>query len=93
LPEPVRLAQQEFDECLAKVLEEMADRLEGKAAEKVERLETSLARLEELVNTCSSATAQGALAAHLETFLPLLRRIEGLAASLNNEIFLPANHA
>ena len=91
LPEPVRLAQQEFDECLTKVLEEMADRLEGKAGEKAGCLETSLARLEEIVKTCSSATAQGALADHLQTFLPLLRRIEGLTVSLNHEIFLPAN--
>jgi len=34
LPEPVELAQQEFDEELAKVLDGMADRMAGKVSEK-----------------------------------------------------------
>jgi len=54
----------------------MADGLEGKAGQRMESLKGQLARLEEIVDTCGSAEAHGILAAHLQTFVPLLRRIE-----------------
>jgi hypothetical protein len=41
------------------------------------------------VNTCGSAEQQGYFAAHLQTFLPLSRRIGGLALSLDKEIVAP----
>ena len=91
LPEPVRVAQREFDDCLAKVLDGMADCLESKAHQSAESLEGLLARLEEIVNACDAAEAQGTSAASLQTFLPLLRRIESLAVSLTGEILAPAN--
>jgi len=89
LPEQVRIAQREFDESLARALDGMADQLEGKVRQVVEDLEASLARLVVTVNTCGSAEQQGDLAAHLQTFLPLSRRIGGLALSLDKEIVAP----
>jgi multidrug resistance protein MdtO len=89
LPEQVRIALREFDESLARALDGMADQLEGKVRQVVEDLEASLARLVETVNTCGSAELQGDLGAHLQTFLPLSRRISGLAVSLDKEILAP----
>ncbi|MDB6020400.1 MAG: hypothetical protein JWQ04_257 [Pedosphaera sp.] len=92
LPESVRLAQKEFDQSLAKALDGMADRLEGKPGETAEGLEALLARLKEIADTCESAQAPGLLDVHLRTFVPLLHRIEALAVSLNQEIFAPSDH-
>jgi multidrug resistance protein MdtO len=83
LPEQVHLAQQEFDESLAVTLDGIADRLEGQARKGTERLEDSFERLEQKVQTCASTEPQGAF---LRTFLPLFRRIEDLAISLDKEI-------
>jgi multidrug resistance protein MdtO len=93
LPEEVRLAQREFDEGLAGALDGLADRLEGKAREQRESLEVSLTRLEQLVNAAAAAGAQGVLAAHLQTFLLLSRRIESLVAALDKEILAPTGDA
>jgi multidrug resistance protein MdtO len=86
LPEAVRVAQQEFDNRLAATLDGMADRLEGKAPEAQESLEDSLKRLEQTIRTCSSEGSQESLAARVQTFLPLSRRIEDLTISLGKEI-------
>src|SRR6266568_8559802 len=49
LPEPVRRAENEFEENLAHTLDGMADRLEGKARQEPQDLETALARLTDSV--------------------------------------------
>jgi len=84
LPQPVRLAQHEFDQHLAAKLEGMADRLQSEARQEAQDLEASLVHLEESVRSCTSA--QGAGTANTQTFLLLSRRIESLAASLDKEI-------
>jgi multidrug resistance protein MdtO len=89
LPESLRLAQREFDEVLAKTLNGMADHMEDKAHGGLENLESALARLEEAVRNFRSYEAQEILAARLQTFLLLSRRIEGLAVSLDKEILAP----
>ena len=86
LPEAVRVAQQEFDNRLAETLDGMAGRMEGKAPEKKENLEDSLERLEQTIRTCCSEQPQDVLAARLQTFLPLSRRIGDLTISLSKEI-------
>jgi multidrug resistance protein MdtO len=86
LPEQVRTAQREFDECMAAALNGMADRLEGDGRRKMECSETTLARLEAAIVTCDSVASQGVSTAHLRTFLLLSRQIGTLAASLNKEI-------
>jgi multidrug resistance protein MdtO len=86
LPEEIRIAQQEFDEHLAKLLDGMADRMEGKVQERKENMEEVLERLEQKIQTCCTEEPKWELAAQMQTFLPLSRRIENLAASLNQEI-------
>jgi multidrug resistance protein MdtO len=93
LPEPVRLAHREFDECLARELDGMADQLDGKVPMEMESLAASLARLEATAATFNSTETQGVLSARLQTFLPLLRRIENLAISLDKEILASMDHA
>jgi multidrug resistance protein MdtO len=86
LPEAICVAQQEFDDRLAEMLEGMADRIEGKAPEGKVNLEDSFERLEREIRTCCLEEPQEALAAQLQTFLALSRRIESLTISLDKEI-------
>ena len=86
LPEPVRLVEKGFEECLARTLEGMADRLEGKAPQGTQDLEVALTRLRDSVRRSGPAGAPGALTANLEAFLPLSERITGLAVSLGKEL-------
>ena len=86
LPEAVRLAQQDFDNRLAETLDGIADRLEGIRSEVKRNLEDSLDRLEQTTLTCCPELPKEALATPLQTFLPLCRRIESLASSLDSEI-------
>lgn len=86
LPEPVRLAQRDFEECLALLLDGLADRLQGKACEATQSLEAAYVRLRESVRSSSSAEAHVALAAHVNTLLSLSERITGLAVSLGKEV-------
>ena len=86
LPEPVRLAEHEFDECLARALNGMSDRLEGKAYDGTQNLEAAFVRLRDSVGNSVSAEASVALTANLKAFLPLSERITGLAVSLDKEI-------
>ena len=86
LPEPVELAQEEFDAELAKVLDGMADRMEGKEPERNDNLEHSFERLEQTIRTCCSDGPQELLTTELQTFLALSRNIESLTMSLSNEI-------
>ncbi|MFZ0594850.1 MAG: FUSC family protein [Bryobacteraceae bacterium] len=86
LPEPVHLAQQEFDDRLRKMLDGMADRMEGKAPDGNENFEDSFERLEQTVQKCCSEGPQEPLTEELHTFLTLCRSTENLATSLNKEI-------
>ena len=86
LPEPVRLAEHEFDECLARALNGMSDRLEGKAYDGTQNLEAAFVRLRDSVGNSVSAEASVALTANLKAFLPLSERITGLAVSLDKEL-------
>jgi hypothetical protein len=82
----VRAAQQGFDDHLAKTLDGMADRLEGKASEKKGDLEGAFGNLEKKLLSCCSKGPQGLLAPELQTFLALSRSIENVTLSLDNEI-------
>jgi len=86
LPEAVRLAQQEFDNRLAKTLDGMADRMEGKGPEVRENLQDSFERLEQTTLTSCSELPRKALTAQLQTFLPLSSKIESLASALDREL-------
>jgi hypothetical protein len=86
LSEAVRVAQQEFDDNLAKVLDGMADRMEGKASQEKETFEDSFKRLEQTIQSCCSEGPQELPTADLQTFLALSRSIESVAISLDKEI-------
>src|SRR3984893_16589088 len=86
LPESVLMAQQEFDEDLATLLDGMADRMEGKASERGGDFADAFERLETTVRACGSEGPQEELAAGLRTFLALSRSIAGVAMSLDKEI-------
>src|SRR5262249_29538251 len=82
LPETVSVAQRKFDDELAKTLEGIADRCEGKPdVRKESRLEDWFKPLEQTV---------GLRAGQLKTFLALCRRSEELVNSLDREIPLLA---
>jgi multidrug resistance protein MdtO len=86
LPEAVRVAQEEFDERLARVLDDMADRMEGKASERGGGFTDAFGRLEQTVRAFGSEGPQGALAAALQTFLALSRSLASVTMSLDKEI-------
>jgi multidrug resistance protein MdtO len=82
LPEAVRVAQQEFDDRLAGILDGFATRLEGKTSQEKDKFEDSVERLDRTIQTCCSEE----LATQCKAFLPLSRRIESLTISLEKEI-------
>jgi hypothetical protein len=86
LPDPVRSAQWEFDEQLARILEGMANRLEGKPAEVRDTLNNSLQHLEQSVELYAATESQTPLAIGLRTYLARNRRIRALTCALLQEI-------
>ena len=86
LPEIVRLRQQAYDEHSARILEEMADRIEGNRGSETNSVEDS----HDLLNKTIEGL-QGQDPAHLppgraQSFITLLRGIDGLTTCLASEI-------
>jgi multidrug resistance protein MdtO len=86
LPEAVEQSQQEFDAELAKVLDGMADRIQGKAPERNDNLERSFEGLEQTIRSCCSDGPQELFTENLQTFLALSGSIESLITPLSKEI-------
>jgi multidrug resistance protein MdtO len=86
LPETVRVAQQQFDDRLARMLDRMADRMEGKPPKETDRFEDAFERLEQTVRHCCSEGPQELLTAEMQAFLALSRSIENVTISLDKEI-------
>jgi hypothetical protein len=82
------VAQQEFDNRLAGMLDGMADRMEGKPPEGTDRFEDAFEHLEQTVRTCCSERPQELLTAEVQTFLALSRSIENVTTSLDKEILI-----
>jgi multidrug resistance protein MdtO len=85
LPHTVGAAQGAFDDELARALEAIADRIEGRPSQ-AGLFEESLARLERAVSTYEGSEPQRETADRFEAFLSLHRRIESLTSSLQKEI-------
>jgi multidrug resistance protein MdtO len=85
LPHSVSAAQRSFDDELARALEAIADRIEGRPSQ-VGLFEESLARLERAVSTHQGSEPQPATADRFQAFLSLHRRIQSLTSSLQKEI-------
>jgi multidrug resistance protein MdtO len=86
LPEAARAAEREFDDRLARILEGMADRLEGRASQEKETFEDPFERLERTIRSCCSEGPRKVPTAELQTFLALCRSAESLTISVNKEI-------
>ena len=86
LPETVRVAQQEFDDQLAKMLDGMANSIDGEPTGTMDNFEDSFQRLEQTIQTCCSETTPKPIAAELRTFLALSGSMESLAMSLYKEM-------
>jgi multidrug resistance protein MdtO len=86
LPAEANSALEEFDERLARVLETMADRLEGKARPESEALDAAFVRLKEAVGTFNCIGLQGPETSSAPAFLLLTRRLIDLTLELNHEI-------
>jgi len=86
LPEPMRLAQREFDSQLAAALEGMAGRLEGKPWNDIERFRGSWSHLEQTARDSRVESGHENLIAHVPGFVALSRTIADLTVSLSNEL-------
>jgi multidrug resistance protein MdtO len=85
LPRSVSAAQRAFDDELARVLEAIADRIEGRPSQ-VGLFEESLARLERAVSAYQGSEPLPATADRFQAFLSLHRRMASLTSSLQKEI-------
>jgi multidrug resistance protein MdtO len=87
LPPDFAAAQADFDRELAKRVDKMADRLEGKTSQSGDALEQSFARLETVYRT-HRENASPEVAAPFNGVLLLSRRIERLTTWLDQEVGL-----
>jgi multidrug resistance protein MdtO len=81
LPEAIQPSQEEFDDCLAKALEGMADRTEGNELSQKQDLSKAYAELEQAAWK-DSPKPQDQFSPQIESFLLLARRIALLTDSL-----------
>jgi multidrug resistance protein MdtO len=85
LPQAIYVAQRDFDGELARTLNALAERIDGRRSE-VKAPGDWLAPLEHAVRVYDAATPQQKTAVRFQTFLSLHRRIESLTSSLQTEI-------
>jgi len=85
LPHTLGATQRAFDDELARTLEAIADRIEGRPAQDG-LFGESLARLERAASTYKGSEPQPESADRFESFLSLHRRIKSLTSSLQKEI-------
>ena len=88
LPEPVMVSLRAYDECSAQMLENVADRMEGKTSQGRPVSADSSALLGQTLESCRADESRLLLSEHGATFVPLLRQIDKLTTRLANEIEL-----
>jgi multidrug resistance protein MdtO len=86
LPQAVLLAQQRFDDQLANMLDNLADRLDGKAPMGDANLEDSFQQLQQTIQTSFSEGQQELHNTELQTFATLSCSMKSVASHLNEEI-------
>jgi multidrug resistance protein MdtO len=86
LPESVRIAQQEFDNQLAKTLDGMANRIDGETPGAKGNFEDSFDRLEQTIHTCCSKAPQDSLTGEFQTFVALSRSAESVMSALDKAV-------
>jgi multidrug resistance protein MdtO len=93
LPEAVVASLQAYDEQSAQTLENIADRMEGKASREISVSTDSLAPLERILESCRTNESRLLLSEHGATFVPLLRQIDRLTKRLANQIGMEPDRA
>jgi multidrug resistance protein MdtO len=86
LPQTVFSAQERFDDRLAALLDELADRLEGKGRTGNDNFEQSFQQLQQTIQASLSEGPHQLSGTELQTFDTLSRSIKILATNLNKEI-------
>jgi hypothetical protein len=86
LPESVIVALQGYDECSAQMLENIADRMEGKTSEARPVSADSFALLQQVLEPWRPEKPRLLPSEHGATFVALLRQIDELTSRLANEI-------
>jgi len=86
LPEAVIASLQAYDECSAQMLENIADRMEGKMPWERPVSANSFALLKQTQELCRVDERRLLLSEHGPTFVPLLRQIDLLTTRMANEI-------
>lgn len=86
LPEAAITSLQAYDECSAQMLENIADRMEGKTSQGRPESADSSALLEQTLESCRVGESQLLLSEYGGTFVPLLRQINQLTSRLANQI-------
>jgi len=93
LPGSVRVIQQEYDDRSARVLDDLADRIETNSTQVTPMSLDSFAHLEQKVLACCAKEEQPEAEAHVRALMTLLRGIDALTASLAEEITMQIDRA
>jgi multidrug resistance protein MdtO len=93
LPDAVITALEAYDECSARMLENIADRLEGKTSQGTPVSADSCGLLEQMVESCRADKSELLRSEHGATFVPLLREIDRLTSRVANQIAMESDRA
>jgi multidrug resistance protein MdtO len=88
LPEGAIVSLKAYDECSAQILENIADRMDGKTSQGRPVSADSIALLEEIQDSCRADESRLLFTEHGATFVPLLRQIDQLTTRLANQIVM-----
>ena len=86
VPETVCIRQQAYDEVSARILEEMADRIDDRAPQIASDAEQPHGRLKQMLRDAEAEASRELPAAQAQSFVALLREIDALTNSLAAEI-------
>jgi multidrug resistance protein MdtO len=86
LPEAVIVSLQAYDECSAQMLENIAERMEGKTPEVRPAPADSSALVQQILESCRVDESRLLLSEHGGTLVPLLGQIERLTSRLASQI-------
>jgi multidrug resistance protein MdtO len=86
LPESVRLLQQAYDEHSARMLEEMADRIERNAAPETNGVDDSQELFNKIIERLQREDSSQLPPGRAQSLITLLRGIDGLTTSLASEV-------
>lgn len=86
MPEAIRLRQQEYDEHSARILEHLADRVEGNTSPPTDRVEVSHELLNSTIEAIRHEQPEQLPTGRAQSFTTLLQRIDNLTNCLVSEI-------